>query len=452
MKGVRAETRQLIARRAYGELAERLVELSRDPDQYDDAEELVCELLSTGTLEAMRSVLGDQDDLPPLARILITDAATRTASCSPEEVHELMMEVNRDSPPQWRLWISAISADFSLWRGDLNGVVVAQAALIGAEEHDRGALHAIARGRLRRLLALATLLGGFSMRSASEELVAKAMADFESADCVEEQVITRGLFATVVMLIEGDPDDLFIPQIREAVDQLLALGSDRVLLAWVALGWTSGVNFDFVTVRDCLAEIDAAPIGAVWPILRHFVAVMRAVLALHADGPSPDVLATVLEEFTALNSSLVAGPTAALYVAGVLLDVGAVDGAEEVLTIAGPPDPSISNVTALIRRELDLRIALLRAPTPVAVAAIEEAAADKVARGEERLAGEYLLRCAWDCVRMGLTDDATRLRAAGEELVPPGRRSAPIGIGIERAEHLDDAAKRRFRRRRNAAS
>ena len=38
------------------------------------------------------------------------------------------------------------------------------------------------------------------MRSASEELVAKALADFEIAECTEEQVITRGLFATVIML------------------------------------------------------------------------------------------------------------------------------------------------------------------------------------------------------------------------------------------------------------
>jgi len=429
---LRDEARQLVANRNYAEVASRLIELAGDSERYDDAEELVCALLATGTLEPVRDAMPPATELPLLARILVTDAATRTASCSPEEVHELMVEVDRDSPPQWRLWISAISADFSLWRGDLNGVVVAQAALIGAEEHDRGALHAIARGRLRRLLALATLLGGYSMRSAAQELVAKAMADFESASCIEEQIVTRGLFATVVMLIEGDPDDRFIPQIREAVDQLQEIGSDRVLLGWVALGWMSGINFDFVTVREALAQIDAASVVTVWPIMRHFVSVMRAVLALHVDGPEPEVLAALLEEFRGLNSSLVAGPTAALYVASVLVDVSAVDAAEEVLSIAGPPDPSISNVTSFIRRELDLRIALLRAPTPVAVAAIEEATTDKVARGEQRLAGEFLLRCAMDCERVGLLEDSTRLRGAGEELLSPGRPCQAIGLGPDR--------------------
>lgn len=426
--GEQAERPPRTTRPTDPELPALLVELASDESTVDQAEALVCDLLATGTLEPLRRALADRPDLPLLVRILFADAATRTASCSPEQVHELYTEVNRDGRPEWRLWISAISADFSLWRGDLNGVVVAQAALIGAEEHDRGPLHAIARGRLRRLLGLATLLAGFGMREASDDMVAKAISDFESAGCVEEQVITRGLFATVLVLLEGDPKNEHIPVLRECVDRLLALGSDRVLLAWVALGWTSGVNFDFATVRDCLAELDAVPDGAVWPILRHFVSVLRAVLQLHANGPSPDVVAAVLAEFRELNSSLVAGPTAAMYVANVLLDAGAVDAAEETMAIAGLPDPSISAVTSLFRREIECRIALFRAPGPDTVAAIEAMAREQAAEGEERLAGEYLMRCAWDCVRAGLTEDAARLRERGEKWVPAEQRGT-VGVG-----------------------
>lgn len=428
MTEFRAQARALLVQNAYDELADRICALaaSRDEADLDAAEEIICELLSTGTLEPVRSRMAGRNDLPLLARILVADAATRSANCSPEQVHELFAEVNREGRPEWRLWISAVSADFSLWRGDLNGVTVAQAALIGAAEQDRGALYSIARGRLRRLLALATLLAGFGMRRESERLVEEAIQDFDCAGCIEETAITRGLFATVVMLIDGDPDDVLIPQIREAVDQLLAIGSDRVMLAWVGLGWTSGVNFDFSTVRDCLAEIDAAPAGAVWPILEHFVAVMRAVMEMHSSGPTPDVLSTVLSEFRTLNDSLVAGPTAALYVANVLVDAGAVDAAEEVLAIAGQPDPSISNVTTLIRQGLDLRIQLLRSPGAATVSAIEAMASEKVQRSTDRLAGEYLLRCAWDCIRVGLTEDGARLRARGEVLMPEGRKGLPV--------------------------
>ncbi|MBI2703975.1 MAG: hypothetical protein HYX32_01605 [Actinobacteria bacterium] len=399
-------------------LADQLVRLAADEDTMAEAEALVCGLLAAGSLEPMRKVLDGRDDLPLLVRVLLADAATRTASCSPEEVHELFCEVNQRGRPEWRLWISAISADFSLWRGDLNGVAVAQAALIGAEEHDRGPLHAIARGRLRRLLGLATLLAGFGLRDAADDLVASAQADFEEAGCAEEQAITRGLFATVLILMEGDPGHDRIPLVRESVEELLAMGSDRVLLGWVALGWTSGVSFDFATVRDCLAELDAAPDGAVWPILRHFVSVLRAVLDLNANGPTPGVVATVLAEFRALNSSLVAGPTAAIYVAGVLLDAGAIDAAVEVMEIAGPPDPSISGVTGLYRREIDARIHLLQSPGPAAISTVEAVATEQKLH-DARLAGEFLLRCSWDCIRAGLTDDGERLRARGETLLAP---------------------------------
>jgi hypothetical protein len=419
---VRGRTQELLSSGGHAEVARWLVELAGHDHALDDAETIVCEVLARGALEPLRQALAGQDGLPLLVRILLADAATRTARCSPDEVHELFTEVSRDGRPEWRLWISAISADFSLWRGDLNGVVVAQAALIGADEHSRGRLHAIARGRLRRLLGLATLLAGFDMRAESDELVAEAQADFARGECTEEAVITRGLFATVLVLMEGDPAGELIPQVRSVVDELLDLGSDRVLLAWVALGWTSGVSFDFATVRECLTALDAAPEGAVWPILRHFVSVLRAVVELEASGPTPQVVKTVVAEFQALNSSLVAGPTAAIYVAGVLLDAGAVDAAAEVMEVAGTPDPSVKHVSGLYRRGIELRIDLYRAPGPATVAAIEKAGVEQAEWGHERIAGEYLLRCAADCRRLGLDADADRLVAIGEPWVPPSRR------------------------------
>src|SRR5690349_21528203 len=81
--------------------ADQLVRLAADESMIEDAEALVCDLLATGTLEPLRTALEDQDDLPLLVRVLLADAATRTASCSPEEVHELFTEVNQRGRPEW---------------------------------------------------------------------------------------------------------------------------------------------------------------------------------------------------------------------------------------------------------------------------------------------------------------------------------------------------------------
>jgi hypothetical protein len=419
-----AQTRTLIRQRSWSALAAQLVEAAAagdegsENDELAPAEAIVCELLAHGTLEGVRAALEGRDDLPLIVRILSVDAATRMARCSPEDVQALFTEVTRDGGPELRLWMSAVSADFSLWQGDLNGVAIAQAALIGAEEQNRGPLYAIARGRLRRLLGLAALVGGVAMRRLSEEMMAAALTDFESAGCTEEQVVTRGLFATVNVLVEGDVDGVRIPQIRAALDGLRELGSDRIVLGQLALGWTSGVNFDFRTVAECLEAIDADDADAVWPILRHFVSVLRAILELHANGPEPAALETLVREFRALQTSVVAGPTAALYVAAVLLDAGAVDTAEQIMAIAGPHDPMLDSVSTLIRREVEVRIELQRRPGPEAMAAIEALTQERIDRGQLRFAGEFLLRCAWDCVRLDRHDDAERLRAQGEQLLP----------------------------------
>jgi hypothetical protein len=388
-----------------------------------DPEGLVAAILGalrTGQLSALAARLGpDRPDLPMPARLFLADFQVRRQQVSRELLQELFAAL--DAQPdgqQWRLWLSAIAAEYHLWRGELIGALIAQAAL-AAPPLERQPFDLLGRGRLRRLLAFGTLMtgGDEEIVAAADHALAAAIDDLEAAGQSEEVVVTHGLYA-LIRLLSGFVQRDAHEALHDTVDALVALGSDRAMLGWLAYGWASAIAAEFGLARHAVDEIARAQVPAPAPLADHLAALLDLACTLVERGTDREIIDAIVGTLDELRATGLALPSFAVYFGSLLLDAGEFETSARLVGSINASEFAAVGAARLALNELNARVALHAQPTDAAVAEVEVAIAGWVAVGHTRRGAELALRAATDCRRLHLDDHADRLHHAGLAALP----------------------------------
>ncbi len=404
-------------------LASRLVELCSDPETQHLAESAVLHLMSRGRVNGLLAALRAESGpgKPLFLRIVEADAAVRVGEATYPDLVALDGEVSHGDRTDWHLWMAAILVEHFTWQADVGGLPVARAAIEGAAAGSGGVTRSkwvlMGRGRLQRWLAVEAAGSADTGDGSAELMMSEALSDLAAAGCDEEVATSRALMAFFQGLVHREDLADSIDAIEDALATMRRLGSDRWPLAQIALGWARAVNWEFAAARTCVAEFDRG-----WgPLPGGFVGariLLEAALDLVEDDPGADLVARLqfIADEMRSRSPFVGG--ALIFVGGLLADAGLGDLARRFALPADgiAPLPLVTYMDALT---LQARCEVLENPGPDTVQALEDVLARCESVGPARRAAGAALRAAWDCERVGLADEAQRLRSRGLRGLPP---------------------------------
>ncbi len=354
----------------------------------------------------------------------MADAGMRVQAVGVPELRRLFPVVEATGDRNLSLWLAAVSAEHHIWQGDLTGVAIAQAGLVDAE-HATRSIGRVARGRLRRIMALAALLTGAAAQDAADAVLADAIADLEGEGQVEELAITTGLMAAMRVISGGQMPESELPAIRRALDTVRLLESDRVPLVCLGLAWSAAIAWNFAAVDEALAEVQEVDETQVGPVVADLLGLVRLAAELEQHGATPQLVDATHERFALIRRRFIVVPSAALFIAVLLLDSGDWEAAQELVDMATGSAMQFTALSENSARELKARLRLLRDRDTDGVAELLVAVDQWVGAGLPRHAADACLRGALDCVRAGFPGKAGALHKRGVELLPAERDRSP---------------------------
>ena len=385
----------------------------------DEAEEGVLSFLLAGRYPEARLAGRDSADetLPLVARLAAADCAARAGRSEFSTLERLAAALRTgDDPRGWRHWLAAIHAEHFLWRGDFTALAVAVAAHCEFAGEPEGPLTRLARARLRRIAAFASLYGHESQRETAEALRAEALADLRALDAREEELVTEGLFTFIDLLHNFESTEAGTARLESIAQGLDGLDSDRAGIAWFGLGFLALYLGDLDSARSCGARCGAA-MPRLPPPLASMIDILMATCDLCESGSDDAVLDRLLRAADDMSVGVAQGAGLLLGVASFLLDHGLAAAAARVIR------GSAQNVSVTLQGSLDLREVAGRlrgaeSPSPENVAVLTEALQARSLSGSPRRAGWAALRAARTCEYAGLPAEAARLREWGRGFLP----------------------------------
>jgi len=399
-------------------IAAELVDLAEE-DRLDEFLARVAGLLARGRVWQLTDHLGDLRSRRPGAtdpigvRLLLAELMSRDQTIGLPDLLDLERDVRAaDGPEDLLWWITAILAEWGLWRGDFATFGYAFAAQ-PPEAGSRLVLLCGARlKRVQALVALATDPGG----SATIRVMEQVDEMFARAEAPEEQAMTQVLSGLAKLSVDDDLDPGIVTAIRAGVAELDRLDADRLPAGLALVAWSTYLTGDFLACADALdrfAEVDTSPMP---PLVIEGVAAVHEMSRMYVEGPSPEIIASLRAIFERLRRSTV--PAWMLTpLADDLLDQGQIDFAEELVLVAGSV-PSIVRAASQANREVQARIRILRHRDRSAVADLWDLYTEWDRDGRARRAAASAARCSWTCRTAGLVDDAAELAAWADARLP----------------------------------
>ncbi len=419
------KARSLVSNGEFVELAELLSKWLVDPKKESIAENILLDLLAIGKTSELSSAIKLLPDIPLALNLFMIDADIRVQAVSPSQLHELFAQINVQTRIDFRLWLSALIAERSLWQGELVGLWSAQSALAQAPDV-HGRIAYMARGRLKRLLAVAAVLTNGPLDKANNGLVQDVILDLEKAQMYEEMAATVGLIACIKVFSYSHECVDQLDLIREVIDQLDLLKSDRKNISLLGLGWAAGSEWDFQTLKSCVLELENQPSETMWPVLEDAYKLLKLYSDLYEKGPSKQVTDFIFETFKDLRESTIRFPSAVIFLSSYLLDIGETNTAERLAeTVIGHNDLTITFASEAAIEEIDLRIRILKNGEIRAAERMLEVINRWKTSGRPRQAAKVALRAARDCSRAGLHPFAEKFRSIGVNDMPPKAERTP---------------------------
>jgi hypothetical protein len=402
--------------------AERLVDLAAAGD-HDGFARLACQVLGSGRVQDLAAALRSRPAGPRPLRIRLLDAdlATRDQSIELHELVELEQLTRASGEDGLVVWITAILAEWGLWRGDFAtfGYVFRSPAAVADDPLTR-----LAEARRRRIALLASLVADPDDPRVAGEL-AEVRTLLESCGCAEELAMTDCILGYGRLSISDDLSPEPIEVIRRGVKELERLEADRLPVGLAFLAWSSYMCGDFVSCADALDRYEEVrgQSGPQPPVVVEGVAILHELAEMIVDGATAEIRSSLRDHFERLRRATVptwfVGP-----VANDLLDHGCTDLAEEVSEAAASV-PSVMRAAHQSLQEVDARLRILRDHDPAAVEDLWALYGEWEAVGRGRRAAASALRCSWTCRHAGLQAAADRLAAWGEERLPPPDERTP---------------------------
>ena len=389
----------------------------------------VVRLLMRGDLLALRAAVGrvPAGGRTLLLRLADADAAARIHAVDLATLDRLRADVDADAaaPPEYRWWMQAVLAEYFLWKSDLAAIAVAVETLAVMPTEDiLPSVALVARGRLRRIEALGHLFSfQADARARAFEILDRALADLGRAGWEEERSMTLFLAHFLWAAVSWDDVGESLAVATEAADRLRALGSAYLPSALSGLALLRFIAADMAGAHAALDEAEAVAAGMIPPV-DALVRYLRAMATLVGSGAAPAAVACLEEAVDRLRAATTEGAgTVHVTVASVLADFGAFAEARRWFDRARHAQ-MVTPISGLDRRYMQARLDLVESGDPADVAAAEDVIEEIRRAGFRRDAGIKALKAARDCERIGLLEEADRLRAAGVADVPtPGGRS-----------------------------
>lgn len=351
-------------------------------------------------------------------QVFLLDAGSRFGSFSVDEIQASAVVIDAQDPPlNARMWLTTVLAEAHLWRGSLDGVLTAQVALTEAAGPLGDPVALMARARLRRLISFAMIFIEPEDSDASLLLRDQAIVDLDAAGMTDERSLTRAMYAALRVMRESREAETFLPQLRQEVDALADLRSDRAALGWFWLGWAGMFAYEWETVSESLAALTRMPEDVIWPALWHLVELLRATERLHLGGLDPEISERLRKVFDAGREALLDFSFARLFVVAVLLDKGHPAEAREILAGVSPNDVSGTPLTRRYYEENRLRLATQQGDAN-SLDRLADVTKLWIAEGRNRYAGRLCLRMARDAERAGRPDAGAWQRRRGVLLLP----------------------------------
>lgn len=428
-----------------------LVELAR-ANQVDELRERLAELLGRGRIWKLADAIDEvAEPLPLELRLLRAELASRDQTASLPDLLDLERTVRDAGAEDLVTWMNAILAEWGLWRGDFATFGYAFAA---PSPRDADRLTTLAGARLKRVQALVALATDATAPS-TVQLATEVGELFAAARAPEELGMTKVLFGLGQLAVSDDLDPELVALIQRGVDELEALGADRLPAGLALVAWSTYLAGDFLTCSDTLdryAEAETAPMP---PLVIEGVNAVHQLSRLHLEGATDEIVTELRAIFERLRRSTVPGWMIGP-VADDLLDHGQLEFAEDLLRAAGSvPSPVRAAGQAL--RGVQARVRILRFGDRSAVQDLFDLYEEWAAAGRARRSAASAARCAWSCRAAGLLDEADALErwardqlAPFEELTPwevaylAGPRDGPTAPlrGAVRVLHPDVAVER----------
>src|SRR5262245_40255017 len=223
----------------------------------EEAEALAASLLRRGQVEQFRRSLVGAPGLTVLGRLLVADAGVRVQAIPIDAVQALAPEVRAAERADWRWWLAAIDAEYHLWRGDPTAVIIARST-IDLLPPAQGTWADLGRSRLLRILALGSLFAGGDAVDTAPALVAEAVTLAERAEQPAEAAATPALTAAFHALLHPADARRDRVALANAVEQIVALGSDRADPARLLEAWAAAAEHDWAGMGRRVDQIDRA--------------------------------------------------------------------------------------------------------------------------------------------------------------------------------------------------
>lgn len=422
----------------WGTLADLLVTLASDEPTLEIAEEAVSLLIGRGRIVGLAGALQTRQRLPLLMRLVEAEVGVRLWDVHAYELEALAREVGRTERADWKLWVTALTAEHHLSWGDLSAFTIASAALSGCDEDDDRAFARLGRGKLHRILAIGGIyLSGGQDTAASDAGLATTVELFEAAGDSDEVLATRVLCSFVRAMVRREcaVDQIVIAE--RVVHEAGALGSDRLGDYLVIQAWISALAWELESVHAALEAFDADEgwRPAYQEAMRDAVGLAIDVVE-HAQSPA-ELGARLRLVGAGVHGSTILMIGIRNYLAGLFADEGlprlARHAAPDLEDLAG----RMAALTTADVRTLQARVHLLEKPGSDSVEAFE-AALDEFARSATRRpAAVVALRGALSCLRVGLDDSARRLAERGlADLPAPAERTRWEQHYVDAVEHL----------------
>lgn len=399
-----------------------LVELAR-ANQVDDLRERLAELLSRGRIWRLADALDELGEPLPLElRLFRAELASRDQTATLPDLLDLERAVREAAAADLVSWMHAILAEWGLWRGDFATFGYAFAAPL-PERGDR--LTLLAGARIKRVQALVALATDASAPS-TVRLATEVGELFEATDAPEELAMTKVLFGLGQLAVSDDLDPKLVALVQRGVDELEALGADRLPAGLALIAWSTYLAGDFLTCADSLDRYAEAETSPMPPLVIEGVNAVHQLCRMHLEGATPEIISELREIFERLRRSTVPGWMLGP-IADDLLDHGQVDLAEDLLRAASSvPSPVRAAGQAL--RGVQARLRILRLADPSGVQELFDLYEEWAASGRDRRAAVSAARCAWSCRAVGLVDEADALESRARELLEPYPELTPWEI------------------------
>jgi hypothetical protein len=403
----------------WSELAALIIDWSSSEKTLNQAENLMLDLISIGQLEKVADQLNLFSQLHPAVELFVADAEVRAQKLSPETIQGLYAKIEATGNVDYRLWLSALMAEYHLWQGEFNGLWIAQ-SVVGQGAEPVARIGRMARSRLKRLLAIGMVLTSTPENPAPDKLVNEIISELDESKIYEEQIATVGLISSVRIFSGSRNDEVQIKILESCSDLEALIGSDREFLTKFALAWAVGAEWDIDRLEQLLSELSQmVPSHRLPPVLKDGYDIINLYLQLHRQGVTSELLSK-LHEIFAQNHKTIRFTTSGLFLAGYLLDIGAIEPAIalfKALIDTGEFVITFASKNAVL--EIKSRIAIYSDRSEESIKEIQNIVFDWEKAGWHRQVAKLALSVARDCRRVGMLHWEKYFRDLAGKYLPP---------------------------------